>query len=212
MTTHTSAIEALAQQGIHPIDGGLDGLTPEADTAMSQAYLLSMEVTALWGDHRLYQTRSKEMRGEAARIRTELAEVLHRAKELLSVPGCAGKWNEYLRKHGIPRSSAERLVSLHERALHPGSCTVRTSPDPTQKEIRKLVRAVLPRILRVIPSAEYFDKFMLELRAAFENTAAERAQKQAAVEMVSPESEQDSPLATFPVNNHLPWLVAGEVM
>jgi hypothetical protein len=185
---------------------------PEAQKAESDAYLLSLEVGALWGSHRCYQTQSKEMRAEAARVRERLAELLYQMRNLLAIPGCCGRFSQYLREHRIPRSSANRLIALHERRLNPESRTAETISIPSDGQIRKLAQAVLPRVQRVIPSVEYFDRFVVQLRTAFVEAAAERAEAQAAATMNATDSASVELVAAVPIENPVPWQVAGEVM
>lgn len=209
MNPETDAYDWFAQVGVkHPEPE----LTPEAEQAEAHAYLLSLEVSSLWGSHRSYQSQSQEMRAEVIRVRQRLADLLYEMNRLLAVPGCCGRFSHYLRMHRIPRATANRLIQSHERRLNPDKCIVETLPEPTDGQIRRLARSVLPRIRRVVPTIESLDKLLVELRTVFENVAAERAEAQAAATVIEPSSEGGEPVVPVPAERTVPWLVEGEVM
>lgn len=75
------------------------------------------DIGELWQIHSQAQGTLRKTRDELKLMRTTLAERLFELKSILSCPGRAGQWSSFLGSKGIPRTSADRLVSAHEKSL-----------------------------------------------------------------------------------------------
>ena len=78
---------------------------------------LTEEISGLWTEHTRLSADRRATAKDLRKIRASLAERLAAMKSLLSRPGRLGQWRGWLRQRGIPRSTADRLVSRHAETL-----------------------------------------------------------------------------------------------
>jgi len=177
-------------------------LSTEERTALDQEGCLVVEIVQLWNIHSYYQQSRQELK-KAAPVRRQLAEQLFKLKTLLARPGCSGRWSAFLRENGIARATGDRLVTCHERSLHPANCI----SDPIQSieaQVEKLFRAVWPRIHKVLTNREALDLFIARLVSSYQQSEAERSQAQTPAAFLSSDearngdSGEDSQLITSP--------------
>jgi hypothetical protein len=139
----------------------------------SEAQLVN-EVGELWQVHDKAKTSLHQTRDELKRIRTDLSERLHALKHLLSRPGRGGAWSSFLQAQKIPRSTADRLVRGHEKTTMPdgkNSADEQIS-EPTEVAVRRYVRALWPRLTKVLTTSEAVEVFIVELRFTAEKSFA----------------------------------------
>jgi hypothetical protein len=116
---------------------------------------LTQEISVLWSNHTLLSANHKTTARELRQIRARLAEKLATIKTLLSRPGRGGEWRGWLRERGIPRSTADRLVSRYSETLGTAN-NVPTGaiPEPAKPTPEKLAETVWPSLKRVLTSGE----------------------------------------------------------
>ncbi len=154
------------------------GVPTTIDSAETQ---LTNEIADMWRTHNQAQTSLHKTRAELKQIRTELSQRLHELKAVLSRPGRAGGWSSFLDAQAIPRSTADRLVRNHEKALNTegGNCVSEQIPDPTDVIVRRYFSALWPRLSRVLKSRESIEIFIVELKQTAEKSFGADAQAQA---------------------------------
>jgi hypothetical protein len=117
-------------------------ISPEADSVSEQE--LTNAITELWSIHVQAQTIVRKKKDELKLVRTNLAERLYTMKALLAKPGRGGQWSSFLIQHGISRTSADRLVTFHEKSINPDGNS--TSGAITDEEIAKLAESVWAKL------------------------------------------------------------------
>jgi len=125
---------------------------------------LSAEIRRLWGAHQKSRVSISRGREELNVLRRQLAEKLHRMKAVLVGTGRAGGWAAFLRINSLPRATADRLVARHEASLYPAENRL-TEPflEPTEEEIRGLVRRLIPKLHRYLVDGGAVDRLFAEL-------------------------------------------------
>jgi hypothetical protein len=127
---------------------------------------LAMQITDLWLTHREAKASARKTRDELKAVRCQIGEKLHALKAHLARTGRGGGWASFLRSNRIPRASADRYVSRHEASLHPPTNRL-TEPfsEPTEEEIRGLVRRLIPKLRQMLTTVNAVDHFYDELIA-----------------------------------------------
>jgi len=125
-------------------------------TAESQnEQTLGDEIASLWSAHTEAKNTARATRDELRVIRAKLGEHLHEMKGMLASPGCAGQWSGFLRKHNIPRATADRLVGYYEQSINPDANSVTEAiSEPTEEEVQKLLTSVWPKLRRTLRSRQ----------------------------------------------------------
>jgi hypothetical protein len=124
---------------------------------------LAQEITTLWSDHvRLSGTR-KATAKEIRQVRARLAERLHAMKSLLCRPdlGRASPWQGWLRQQGIPRSTADRLVSRYDETLgrQGESMPSEEHPGSGLPEVEELAKGVWQRVGKTLSTDDLVIRF-----------------------------------------------------
>jgi hypothetical protein len=142
--------EAEAQPGTTRPDG------TEIETQLTE------EISSLWSDHVRLSANHKTTAKELRQIRASLAERLAAMKSLLSRPGRLGQWRGWLRQQGIPRSTADRLVSRHAETLVGDNGNVPTGAisEPGEANAEKLARNVWLRFGKLLTTHESILRFI----------------------------------------------------
>jgi hypothetical protein len=128
---------------------------------------LAHEISTLWSDHVRLSADRKVTSKELRLLRARLAQRLCEMKTLLARPGRGGEWRGWLRQHGIPRSSADRLVARYAETL----CTdtgeelpTGAIPEPAMPTAEKLAAAVWSSSLRkVLVTGESVFQFLASI-------------------------------------------------
>jgi len=124
---------------------------------------LTQEISTLWSDHVRLSASRRATAKELCVIRARLAERLHAMKSLLSRPGRLGQWRGWLKQQGIPRSTADRLVSRHAETLGIENGNVPTGAiwEPAKDGAgMKLAKVVWPQILKYLTKDESVVEFI----------------------------------------------------
>jgi hypothetical protein len=137
---------------------------------------LTVEIVILWGDCKSANTAVRLMRAEGKSLRLALAEdrkslrlalaeKLHEMKTILVGTGREGRWAGYLREQGLPVATADRLVGEHQATLAAPKDKLLSEelPVATVDEVRKLAKKMLPKLCRVLTTAELAFAFIDEL-------------------------------------------------
>lgn len=131
---------------------------------------LTEEINILWRDHVRLSTHHKTTDAELRKIRAALAERLYRAKAILSRPdaGRGGKWKSWLQARGIPRSTADRLVSRYAETLDNENEKVPSGTiNDGEDAVEKLAHSLLPRLKRTLPDTQSVLKFIAAVGEGF---------------------------------------------
>ena len=142
--------EAEAQPGTTRPDG------TEIETQLTE------EISTLWSSHVRLSADRKATAKELRQIRASLAERLSGMKSLLSRPGRVGQWRGWLRQQGIPRSTADRLVSRHAETLVGDNGNVPTGAisEPGEANAEKLAKNVWLRFGKLLTTDESVIQFI----------------------------------------------------
>ncbi|PYV52240.1 MAG: hypothetical protein DMG98_24510 [Acidobacteria bacterium] len=132
--------------------------TPEPECPAPDEAVLTAEITELWRLHADYAASVRDQSQNLRSLRAELAEKLAQMKQVLAQPGRLGKWSGWLKEKGIPRATADRLVTKYERSLSPDpNCLTESISEPTEAEIQSLLDKIAPKLRRVLrtPASAY---------------------------------------------------------
>jgi hypothetical protein len=123
---------------------------------------LTEEISTLWSDHVRLSASRKTTSKELRQIRASLTERLHAMKSLLSHPGRGGQWRGWLKQRGIPRSTADRLVSRYSETLCSRDENVPTGAisGPGEADAEKLAKNVWLRIGKLLTTHESILRFI----------------------------------------------------
>jgi hypothetical protein len=134
------------------------------------------EVGNLWQAHNQARTSLHQTRDELKLVRKTLSQRLYELKSLLSRPGRGGAWSGFLVSQKIPRSTADRLVRGYAKtnSTDPDSCAGEQIPEPTEVVVLRYVRAMWPRLSRVLTTPESVQVFIAELHRMAEKSFADR--------------------------------------
>jgi len=141
-----------------------DAITNPTIVGPNEAQLIN-EVHSLWDMHIQGQTSLRKNREELRSVRADLSLRLHVLKAVLSRPGRAGAWSSFLNAHMIPRSSADRLVRAHEKALS-AEGNNRSSEhivEALEITVQKYVHALWPKLSRILTTPALVELFISEL-------------------------------------------------
>ena len=142
-------------------------LSQPEDTSQDEV-ALTAEIAQLWQVHQDCQSAMKHETIQFRSLRSELGRLLHEMKALLAKPGRGGEWSGWLRERKIPRATADRLVTKHERSLHPdGNCLIESIAEPTDEEIKALLEKTAPKIRKLLRTPASAYKFIEALVASF---------------------------------------------
>ena len=158
-------LEIYAPSPISPEISAPTGNIPEDEA------FLTVEILQLWEVYRAHKSNLKE---DVQRLRTarhDLGRVLFHMKQTLAKPGRSGQWSAFLKERQIPRASADRLVQRYERSLDPSPNRLTESiSEPTEEEIQKSLKAVLPRLRKMLRTPDSSYRFIDLLTTFLEGT------------------------------------------
>ena len=135
------------------------------------------EVGQLWLVHTKARTSLHQTRDDLKSIRTDLSGRLHQLKSVLSRPGRGGAWSSFLQAQSIPRSTADRLVRGHQKTTMSDqkNCANEQIPEATEVVVHRYVRALWPKLSRVLKTRESVQVFTAELLRISERSFAQDA-------------------------------------
>lgn len=140
-------------------------LDKDADSAVENR--LTEEVNMLWTEHIRAAGAKRATTSELRQLRARLAERLFEMKALLCRPGRGGEWRGWLSTVGIPRSTGDRLVERHAEILGVGTGNVLTEAATPEEEVAKLIKALVPRLRRVLTSPQLAHQYVVGLIGEF---------------------------------------------
>jgi hypothetical protein len=122
---------------------------------------LTTDINDLWSVHVQAQNTVATTKEELKAIRQHLGERLHEMKQLLARPGRNGQWSSFLQQHGIPRTTADRLIAGHKRSLAPeANCASGTFPTPTKQDIQRLLTSDRPTLAKTLTTPDSIFTFL----------------------------------------------------
>jgi hypothetical protein len=132
--------------------------------------LVANQVQKLWDQHEAGKVKHKKSQASLKQIRIELAERLCELKAVHCRAGRSGLFSATLKTLGIPRSTANRLVAVHENAAktEEGNCpNGTTTGEPTceeaAKKVRQLAVTTWSRLKGHVPTFDLLTEFIEEL-------------------------------------------------
>jgi hypothetical protein len=130
--------------------------------------LLAGKILELWSNQSKKAASVKRTRAELAKLQAELAENLYHLKKRYCRAGRDGEWSSFLKGNGIPRTSADRYVSRHEKSItsHSASCPSGASGEPTADDVSKLVQKLMPKLTTLLVTPALAEHFVGEIIAA----------------------------------------------
>jgi hypothetical protein len=136
---------------------------------------LANEIVALWQARVSAHGSIRKSQEELRAIRASLAEKLHGFKLVLSRRGCQGGWSSFLNAQGFSRATADRLATAHEKSLAqaPGNCLAEQILEPDE-DIRRYVRALWPKLSRLLNNRMAVEVFATELNRVAEKSFADK--------------------------------------
>jgi hypothetical protein len=136
----------------------------EAPTEVEAENKLHSEILSLWITHQVGKAVARRSNEELRTLRVELGSKLYQMKTILARTGRGGGWAPYLRAHGLPRASADRLVDRHETSLNPKTKRlIESIPETTADDVRHLVSSLLPRLRKVLTTPSWVEWFSVEV-------------------------------------------------
>jgi hypothetical protein len=155
---------------------GVDLALPAAESAQAEAEnegKLRSEIQALWSAHQVGKTTSKRTKEELKILRLDLGHKLYELKATLVRTGRGGGWAAYLRLCDLPRATGERYIKQHAALLQPKVIdSPETFSEPSEEDVRRLVRNLMPRLRRVLVTQSWLEWFMAEVEHQWETTDA----------------------------------------
>jgi hypothetical protein len=125
---------------------------------------LTQEISTLWSDHVRLSANHKTTAKELRQIRARLAERLHAMKSFLCRPdrGRASQWRSWLRHQGIPRSTADRLVTRHGETFggHEERLLSGAPSEQAETAAEKLAKSVWHRFGKLLSTDESVIQFI----------------------------------------------------
>jgi hypothetical protein len=100
-------------------DSAASGQTGSNSTVVSPGFsieelrdeeFLTATVTRLWTTRQQCSDKVACARQCLREMDRELGQIFHRVKSIASAPGRGGRWNAWLKGHGISRSVADRAI------------------------------------------------------------------------------------------------------
>jgi len=146
--------------------GKTNSAVPELESTITEM------IERLWSIEQNAKFSLKRTRHERANNRAELAKRLSELKALLRGRGRDGAWLPFLRRLGIPRSTAEGLIKSH-LVVDAKDKTTRVPPVMTRDSIPKLLKALKPK-LRLLNTRELADHFVRELVVLLDEQITQR--------------------------------------
>jgi hypothetical protein len=138
---------------------------------------LTSEIKSLWSAHQTSAATAKRTKQELETLRFDLGCRLWELKAILVRTGRSGGWAGYLRSHGVPRATGERYIKRYEALLKPETNrATETISEPSEDDVRRLVRNLLPRLRKVLTTPEsvslFVDEVVRQLQASFADISA----------------------------------------
>jgi len=132
---------------------------------------LAKRIAELWSSDQHRQQEIRQNKDEIEFIRAELAQDLFRFKKVLAKSGRGGMWSEFLRRHRIPRSTADRYVSKVEAALTAdANCPTEAISIPTAEQIAALVKKTRAKVVALLTTDETRAKFLDALASSLKES------------------------------------------
>jgi hypothetical protein len=144
-----------------------------APTEVEVESKLHSEILSLWISSQVGKAVARKSNEELRTLRLDLGSKLYQMKTILARTGRGGGWAAYLRAHGLPRASANRLVDRHQISLQPEIKRLSGAiPETTAEDVTKLVRDLMPRLRRVLKTASWMEWFTVEVQHQWESADA----------------------------------------
>jgi hypothetical protein len=145
-----------------------------AQTANESEVKLTSEIKLLWSSHQTSTATAKRTKEELENLRFDLGLKLREMKSILVRTGRRGGWSSYLRSHGVPRASAERYIKQYEAIFNPPKNRLSdTISEPSEEDVRRLVRSLLPKLRKVLTTPESVSLFVDEVAQQLQASVAD---------------------------------------
>ena len=146
----------------------------ESATALEDEVCLTTEIMQCWDIHMHYQGLLRGTNRKAREVREHLGRLLFQLKQVLAKPGRDGRWSSFLKEHDIPRATADRLVTRHQRSLDPNANRLsEATSESTAEQVQNVFNSVWPRLRRVLVTSSSIYQFVLALASACKDPCLE---------------------------------------
>jgi hypothetical protein len=134
---------------------------------------LSSEIKSLWSAHQTSAATARQTKEELEDLRLDLGWKLSEMKSILVRTGRGGGWASYLRSHGVPRATGERYIKRFEVLSNRRTNRLTdTLSEPTDDDVRRFVRRLLPRLRKVLTTPTSVSLFVDEVRRQLQSSAS----------------------------------------
>jgi hypothetical protein len=152
-----TATELYAPQPI----GSDTSIPPDSGNILEDEIFLTVEIMQLWEFYCAFRGHLKADNQRLRTTRHDLSRMLFHMKQALAKPGRNGQWSAWLKEKEICRATADRLVQPYALSLNPdANCLTESTSEPTEAEIQRLVRNVLPRMSRMLRTPQSAYRFI----------------------------------------------------
>jgi hypothetical protein len=132
---------------------------------------LASDITSLWAAHQTTTATAKRTKEALEDLRLDLGWKLSEVKSLLVRTGRSGGWSAYLRSHNLPRATVERYIRRFEALANSEKNRLSdTISEPSEDDVRRLVRRLLPRLRKVLTTPGSVSLFVDEVVRQLQTT------------------------------------------
>jgi hypothetical protein len=146
---------------------GMNVAVPAAESSKAEGETeakLSSEIKSLWSAHQTSAATARQTKEELEDLRLDLGWKLSEMKSILVRTGRGGGWASYLRSHGVPRATGERYIKRFEVLSNRRTNRLTdTLSEPTDDDVRRFVRRLLPRLRKVLTTPTSVSLFVDEV-------------------------------------------------
>jgi hypothetical protein len=136
---------------------------------------LNSDIKSLWTAHQVTTATAKRTKEALEDLRFDLGLKLCEMKSILVRTGRGGGWAAYLRSHDLPRASAERYIKQYEAIFNTEKNRLSdTISGPSEEDVRRLVRNLLPRLRKVLTTLESVSLFADEVGRQLQTSVADK--------------------------------------
>jgi hypothetical protein len=136
---------------------------------------LNSDIKSLWTAHQVTTATAKRTKEALEDLRFDLGLKLCEMKSILVRTGRGGGWAAYLRSHDLPRASAERYIKQYEAIFNTEKNRLSdTISGPSEEDVRRLVRSLLPRLRKVLTTLESVSLFADEVGRQLQTSVADK--------------------------------------
>jgi hypothetical protein len=164
-----------------------------AQTVSETEAKLDSEIKSLWTAHQTTTATAKRTKEELEDLRLDLGWKLSEMKSRLVRTGRGGGWAAYLRSHNLPRATVERYIRRFEALANSEKNRLSdTISEPSEEDVRRLVRNLLPRLRKVLTTEGSVSLFVDEVVRQLQESVADISGGQIGTDQVETSSSPEA--------------------